>query len=371
MDHPRKILIYYASAGHGHEKAARAVEEALRERPELSVFCLDALDLTPGFFGKNYKGSYLFMIKSATWLWGFLYGASDVLALRPVIRPARAIVNSIFAKRLEKMIELEQPETVLATHFMPVEIAARLKRKGKIRSKIVSVITDFLPHEFWIAPEVDIYAVAHDRTRAELVRRGVPESRIRVTGIPVGKKFMLKADAKELRTKLRLEESVFTALVTSGGAGVGDAVGLVERLKKIGKPVQTLAVCGTNKALFAKLSPSAGKSLKVYSFVNNMDELMQISDVVVGKSGGLTVSESLAVGLPMIVLRPVPGQEERNAVVLDAASAGFVARSTAEAALKVRELAEFPEVLAAYRHAARAAGRPFAARDVAEIACER
>jgi processive 1,2-diacylglycerol beta-glucosyltransferase len=189
-------------------------------------------------------------------------------------------------------------------------------------------------------------------------------------GIPSAKKVSIKPDREALRSRVGLDGRSFTVLLTSGGAGVGSSLEIARRLLDLPLDVQIAAVCGTNKALHDDLTAlSAGQNrLKVFGFVNNMQELMGAADVIVGKGGGLTISESLALSRPMIVFEPVPGQETRNAVCLEKRSAGIVARTLDDVIRAVSTLAADPDQAAQFAARAAESGRADAAVKIAEIA---
>lgn len=367
----RKILILYASAGHGHEKAARAVLEELEGDPGVETRMADVLSLTPRFFGRNYTAFYIFMIKHIPKLWGFFYHLLDHPAVYAFVRPVRRINNALFARGVHELIKIEQPHVIVSTHFLPCEVTAYLKRQG-LKTHLVTVITDFLPHEFWLENGTDVYAVASDITREELLRRGVADSIIHVTGIPVSSHFSGPSSKAESARSLGLDPLLFTVLMTGGGAGVGSVARLAEGVLAKIPSIQLVVVCGTNRALFENLSAIAvkDKRLKVYGFIDNMYTFMDAADIVVGKGGGLTVSESLAKGTPMIVFESVPGQESRNAAVIAGKHAGLIAVSLADAIDKIAMLETDRKQLEALKASAMHLARPRASRAVAELALD-
>ena len=373
MDPEKKVLILHASAGHGHEKAARAVEQACLDiLPRAQVKCCDALTLTAGTFGKNYKGTYLFLIRYFPWLWGLAYYASDVPLLYFFIGPIRRLVNAFAAKRLAALILEEKPTVVIATHFLSVDVVSRLKQKRFCRARLVVVVTDFLAHSFWLAKEVDVYAVASEETKEDLLRRGVPPQKILVSGIPVEKKFTEAVSRAEARNKLMLGEDRFTALITSGGAGVGSLEPLVSKFLNTGKPVQLLVVCGTNQDLLRRMQPIAekNKQLRIFAFVDNIQELMAASNLVIGKGGGLTVTESLCLGNPLVLFGSVPGQETRKARTLARIGAARVAHSLDGVVRLTTDLMDSPALLKECTSAALRLGRPKAAEQIVQAALE-
>ncbi|OGW83992.1 MAG: hypothetical protein A3C47_01275 [Omnitrophica bacterium RIFCSPHIGHO2_02_FULL_51_18] len=366
----KKILILYASAGHGHEKAARAIFEAFQDSGSgHEVKILDALSLTLPLVGRFYRWVYFTQIKYAPWLWGFSYYSTDCRWVYFFIRYARRAVNQVLGSPLHAFLEKENPDVIVTTHFLSTEIASFLKGRKKITSKLVTVVTDYLPHYVWTAPAVDFYAVAVEDTKKGLVDRGVPENRIRVTGIPIEKKFLESSPRKELLAKLGLEDDRFTVLITGGGAGIGGVEEMAERLSKLRVSLQILLVCGTNRALYERMSVFSKTSpfVRALSFVNNMQELMEVSDVVIGKGGGLTVTESFAKGKPLILFRSVLGQERRNDRVVERYGAGFATNSVEEVVKKVSEIAQNPELRAQMAENVKRLSKPKAAEAILRI----
>ena len=344
--------------------------ETAGEFKDWETRCLDVLSLTPPVFGKGYKNSYLFLIDRLPRLWGIFYDLLDQKILYFILRPLRRLVNHWAARRLEELLMRENPTVVISTHFLPTEVAARLKKKGQITSRIITVVTDSWPHWFWIAEEVDHFAVALPDTKEALIRRGVPASKISVLGIPIEKKFSDRRSKSVLCQKLGLDERLFTTLVTSGGAAVGSIEEITVSLLKLKERVQVLVVCGTNRLLHERLTvlAEAGLRLKIFGFVDNMNELMEASDVVIGKGGGLTLSESLAEERPMIIFRPVPGQEARNARCIKKYRAGVVAHSLEEVVSKVSEFLASPRSLEILKENGRRLAKPAASRDILTLA---
>ncbi len=364
-----KILILHSSAGHGHENAARAIEEACRSRdPRADIRCVDALEFAAPIYSKGYRETYFFLIDRLPAVWGFFYYLLDHPMTDAIVRPLRRLVNSVFGSGLEKFIVSERPSVIICTHFFPLEVAGRLKRSGKIDARLGVVVTDYLPHYFWVEGAADFYVAAIEETKIGLKERGVPESKVRVLGIPIESKFETLRPRAEAAAALGVQNDRFTALVTSGGAGIGPTSKITQELLLLPEPPQILAVCGNNRALFETLSALSRTDprLKVFGFVKNMDTLMDASDVLIGKSGGLTLTECLSKKKPMIILRPIPGQETRNADCVKLYQAGLVAGSVSEAVTLVRSAMDDAALLARLTEGASRMARPRAARDIAE-----
>lgn len=310
-----KILIFYATAGIGHKKAAFAIKEAFDAAGRKDVLLKDALDYTNAFFKRSYCATYLFLIKRVPTLWGFFYYILDNPLIYTLLKPIRRLVNYINSKRLVNFLLTTKPKTVIVTHFLALEVIANLKRKGILDTRLVVVVTDYKSHTFWISKYVDSYIVASDYTREDLLARGIDSDRIKVFGIPCEKKFSAKHDITELKTKMGLALDKKTIFILSGGFGVGPIANIVLHLDKLEEDFQAIVVCGYNKKLYEKIEKiavSAKHVFKVYGFVNTIDEMMAVSDVLVSKPGGISVTEALNASVPMIVMSPIPGQEMRN-----------------------------------------------------------
>lgn len=361
----------HASAGHGHEMAAKAVEERCRtEMLGADIRLVDALTFTRPIFGPSYKGSYLWLIQHAPMVWGFFYALLDIAPIYALVKPLRRLVNGFMARPLEKMLLEFKPDVIVATHFLSLEVVSHLKRTGKLDTFFITVITDFRPHTFWLEREVEAYAVAAPETREELIRRGVPGSKIHVTGIPVTQKFSKREDRQKLFDEWAFDKNILTVLVTSGGAGIGSLQCVTKGLYALTPPLQILVACGTNRALFEEMRSWAAdkKRVKIFGFVNFMEKLMDAADAVIGKGGGLTISESLCKGRPMVLFQPVPGQETRNADLLHRHGAALIAHSPEEVVDRMREMTQDRARFEVFRAAATALGRPDSAQEIVRLA---
>ncbi|MCP4649998.1 MAG: glycosyltransferase [PVC group bacterium] len=315
-----KILIIHASAGAGHRKAAEALSHSFTSRniPNAEILKIDALDYTNPFFKKAYPAVYMFLVRYVPLVWGIFFDLLNFPPLIPVFGFMRRLFNGLQGRPLIKYILKEQPEVVICVHFFSAQLLARLKEKGLYKGLVVCGVTDFGVHQFWINKGTDYYFVASDLTKEELINKGVPSEKIRVTGIPIEEKFRKCHSQESMREKLGIDTQELTILVTSGGFGVGPIEKIVDCLDGMDESLQMLIICGKNAGLQELLAgKNLKKKVKVFGYVTNMDECMNASDLIISKSGGLTVSESLAKGLPMIIIRPIPGQETRNAEIIE------------------------------------------------------
>jgi processive 1,2-diacylglycerol beta-glucosyltransferase len=328
-----KIIIVYASAGSGHAKAAEAVYDYLRLKPGLKVELLDVLKEANPFFRKAYTGLYSFAVIYFNWAWSICYWLTRLRPLSMVFRRINFIIDFLNTGSFSRKLISENPDVVISTHFLPPEIASYLKKKGKISSKLITVITDFGAHPYWVAEAVDIYLVPSDLAKEQLLLEGVEDAKIRVSGIPIAGKFLKNFDKISLRGKLGLAQDEFTVLIVSGSFGIGPIEKIVDLLYK---DFQILVVCAYNKKLYARLIRKNYPGLKVFGFINNIEELMGSSDIIVTKPGGLTIAEFLAMGLPPVFITAIPGQESQNIKFLASYEIGWDARGLAPS--RVRDI---------------------------------
>lgn len=367
------ILVAYVTAGAGHRRAAEALAQALRDAaPEATVECVDVLTCSPRRFHAFYAQTYLFLVRHLPWVWKISYRLLDHLWLYRVVQPLRRWWNLRITRRFTVFLRERAFDAVVVTHFLPADVCSAGKRAGWLTARLVVVVTDLYPHRFWLSPEADAVVVSTAESAEILRQRQVVEARIHVRGIPIGKPFLRPIDQVMARGALQLHPQRLTVLVTSGGTTVGSFERVVESLLALEESLpgrlQLLVVCGEDEATRHRLAKRAQESampMRVFGFVDNMAELMGASDLIVSKAGGLTVSEALARGRPLVLYHVIPGQEQLNARYVARHGAGCVAPHLADVALAVRRCVEDSTSLQAMAAAARALGHPNAASAIA------
>jgi processive 1,2-diacylglycerol beta-glucosyltransferase len=365
-----KIDIIHATAGEGHRKIAMAVEDGLKRlgRSDLQVRLINSLDYTDATFQKTYAPLYYWSARNAAGLWGFFYELLDHAWIYQLIRPLRSLTNSLHAKKLLEDIIQNQPDVIVSTHFLSPEILGRAKLKGLIRSKMITVITDFYPHTVWVNPGTDQYWVMADETKQDLIRRGVPAGIITVGGIPILPTFKPMGKKAEIRKKYGLEENRFTVLLTSGSFGLGPQEAILEELKAFKDKVQCFVVCANNKELKAILESKVYPfPVKIFGFIDFMPDLMEASDLMVAKSGGSTTSEALTKGVVMVVMAPIPGQETRNVKLLKIRDAAYFLNDPHEIHAIVKGILDDPSSLQKKRAAIARLAKPDASEDLVKM----
>jgi processive 1,2-diacylglycerol beta-glucosyltransferase len=361
-----RVLVLSASAGAGHLRAAEAIEKAIRSRNLASeVQHLDVLKYTNKVFRHLYSKAYLDLVNNAPEVLGWLYDHLDDPRKNDPIRLAFDRLN---ANPFIRYLKRYQPDVAVCTHFLPSGIISSLKGERKVKVLNTVVVTDFDVHAMWLCRHVEQYFVALEETQVHLKAMGVPQSLVTVSGIPIDPVFAEPKDKQAMRRKHGLDPDRFTILVSAGGFGVGPVGHMMQALARLSHPAQVVAVCGRNEALKAELTAAVEQQAKhtavsftLLGFTTEMDELMAAADLFAGKPGGLTTSEVLAKGLPMVVINPIPGQEERNSDHLLELGAAIRCNNLPALAYKIDTLIDTPGKLASMRENARAMGRPEAA----------
>jgi len=365
-----RVLVLSASAGAGHVRAAQALERALVATGRVrEVRHVDILQYTSKLFRRMYAQAYLDLVNRAPEVLGWLYDYFDEPWKHERVRLALDRLNTT---RFVRLLERERPDWAVSTHFLPAQLIAWLRSKGRLATRQAIVVTDFDVQGMWLTRHVDRYFVALDETRVHLERLGVPPAAITVSGIPIDPVFAVPKDARAMRLKHGLAPDRTTILVSAGGFGVGPVEALIHTLLELQHPVQLVVICGRSEALKQRLDelaaarpPELTPALRVVGYTTDMDEYMAAADLIVGKPGGLTSSEALARGLALVIVHPIPGQEERNADHLLEAGAAIRCNNLPALAWKIDRLLDDPARLAAMRANARRLARPQAARDIA------
>lgn len=369
-----RVLLLSASSGAGHVRAAQALEEAFAARGDCTVEHIDAIQYVSKLFQRVYDRAYISMVRRAPELMGVLYERAD----QPWQHSRRRLaLDRLNTAPMVRMLKRLQPDLCVATHFLPAEIIAWLIAKRKLHAHNAIVVTDYDVHAMWLCRTVDRYYVAIDEAAEYLARIGVPREKVRVTGIPVDPLFSKPLDRAEARRALGLDPTALSILVSAGGYGIGPVEQLVNDLLALQRAWQIVAIAGKAEKVRKRLEeisrnagqlPSGAPRLVPVGFTTEMDKYMAAADLLVGKAGGLTTSEALARSLPMALIEPIPGQEERNADHLLEAGAAIRCNNLPAAAWKIAVLLDDPARLARMREAARSMAKPNAAAIIAEDA---
>ena len=364
-----RVLILSASAGAGHIRAAEAIEKAITQmRAARKVRHVDTLAFTNRVFRRLYSRAYLDLVNNAPDVLGWLYDYLD----QPWKNERRRLaLDRLNTRPFVKLLEQYQPEITICTHFLPAEIISWLKAKGRLKSPQAIVVTDFDIHAMWLCHHYEQYFVPLDETRVHMENLGIPPHKITVSGIPIDPVFAEAKDKSLMRKKHGLHPDLTTILVSAGGFGVGSIDHVITSLLKLRHRSQVVAIAGRNEELrqrLVKLSsglPSNSRvRLKVVGYTTEMDEYMSAADLMLGKPGGLTTSEALAKGLVLVIINPIPGQEERNSDHLLEEGVAIRCNNLPALAHKIDQLLDDPQRLKAMQKNVRRLARPRAAREI-------
>ena len=337
-----KILIFYASYGGGHLNAAKSINDYIVSNyPNYDVELIDCMKYVNKTIEKLTTAAYREMAKKAPWAWGKIYSDSQKGPLAHLSSRS----NKIMAIKLLRLLREKQPDVIISTHPFGSQMCSYLKRKNKITAKIATIMTDFSPHDQWLVGHefTDYFFVANDKMKNYLISKEIDENKIFVTGIPISNRFLKIYNKQEILDTYNLSEDKFTVLFFGGGEfGLGKTktAEIFESFvqESLKEKIQIIAIAGKNPKMKASFKEIVSKysvntnttnttnttdttditnNVKILEFTNQVPELMSISDLVVTKPGGLTTSESLASHLPMLIINPIPGQEEENAEFLE------------------------------------------------------
>jgi processive 1,2-diacylglycerol beta-glucosyltransferase len=364
-----RVLILSASVGAGHLRAAEAVEKAFLElKAANEVKNVDTLEYTNPLFRRLYSKAYIDIVNNAPELFGWFYEHYD----KPWQKERRRLaLDKLNTRPFIKLLEKYQPDIAVCTHFLPAEIISWLKEKQKIKTRQAVIVTDFDLHAFWLCHHFEHYFVALDETKAHLVALGVPSDRITVSGIPIDPIFSKPKDKKQMRQLHKLAPELPVILLSAGGFGVGPVEKIMQSLLNMKNAAQVIVICGKNKKLKEKVDKII-KSVPVDSLVcflsvgytNQMDSYMAASDLMLGKTGGLTTSEALASGLAFVIVDPIPGQEQRNAEHLLEEGVAIKCNNWPVLAYKIDKLLDAPQHLAQMKLKTLQLAKPSAAYDI-------
>jgi processive 1,2-diacylglycerol beta-glucosyltransferase len=308
-----KIIITSVSAGAGHVRAANAVEAYLKEKHDVSH--IDLMNYSKKWFKHVYADKYIDLINNHPKVWKLLFDISDKPTPKEIYK-IRSWLGYKIHNKFFAYLKQQNPDIVVSTHFMPPEILARYREKEKLNFKIHVVVTDFDVHYLWVHPDADHYFVAGENAKNRLIQYGIHPSKISVSGIPIMPNFFNTYDKSVLAKKWNLDENKRTVLLMAGGAGVGELDNVAKELLTGFEDIQIIALPGKNEQLLIKLKDIQkvyGNRILPIGFTNEVHELMSFADLVVTKPGGLSTSECIYLKKPMMLINPIPGQEELNA----------------------------------------------------------
>ncbi|MGB2878876.1 MAG: glycosyltransferase [Candidatus Omnitrophota bacterium] len=372
----KKVIIIYSTAGMGHKKAALALLKTFREKGEglIEVKAIDLLEYSTRFYKFLYITFYIFVVQRAKWFWSMMYYTSNHPAIDILVRKIREWLDSKSLKMLREMLAEEAPDAIVATHFLLPGIASALKGTKGFKSMMYVVVTDYGPHSYWLSDHIDGYFVGAEYTLQEMVKRGVPAGKIVVTGIPTQEEFSSAFNTDEMRGKYDLDREKKTVFLLSGGFGVGPMEGILRSLNSCRADIQVITVCGHNKDAYRKIEALRSElnyRVILFGYTEKIAELMSVSDLMVTKAGGISVTEAMNMRLPMVLFASIPGQETWNEILLTRNGAAEKARRVEDIPVMADRILLSGEVLNSIKSGIDKIRRPDAAEKVTDIVMDR
>ena len=364
----KNILVVTASMGSGHNKAANAVAEAIKRKyPVNKINVIDFMSTETAYFNSLVKDIYLKMLDHTPSVYEFFYKfTSD--------STKGSTIQSVFAHAMKKdmreLIKKYEADMVFCSHPFPCAAASYLKQTGEINIPLITVMTDFCVHQFWLYKNIDIYFTANDLLKKEMVNQGLLEERIFVTGIPVGYNFRVDYNRDDLLAKFKLEKDKPVALIMGGGLGLGGVKNALCQLERLEKDIQILVITGANVALWSEMNEYAQHSkhkIFVWGYSHNIQEFMSVATFLISKPGALTISEALTRELPMILHDPIPGPEVDNAKFVSDNGAAIWVRHQDTLDAVVREVLSDATILPKLRNNAKVLKKPYASDNIADV----
>lgn len=311
---------------------------------------------------------YLRMVKTIPQLYRYIYARAERAT---EVGRFRIWAHQFTAGNLRPLMERLRPDVVVCTHAFPTGAMAEYKKLYADAPPVVGIVTDFAVHGFWVHENIDRYVIATDALRPSLTARGVRESSIFATGIPVRSEFAQDSEKHDaLRERLDLPKDRNVVLLMGGGLGIAPVERILNALRSVRTPLAAVVIAGKNARIGRRLKETAESveyPVRALGFVENVYDYMHAADVLVTKPGGLTAAEALVAQIPLVLCKPLPGQEERNARVLVETGAALRTR-------RIEELSSVVETVLADRglrerllDGARRLARPHAAAEAAEM----
>lgn len=362
------ILFLTATTGGGHVKAALALMKQMEKQiPDCRTNLVDSLKYINPVVDKLITGTYLSTIKNVPGIYGKLY---DISEKDEFITDLVKGFNNILSHKLYRLFEQHQPDAVICTHTMPLQMLSRLKAKGLLNIPLIGIVTDFSNHYFWKLDGIDAFIVPHEYVKEDMLKMGIPESRVHACGIPVSEDFLTTSGDKLLTLKNLGLENKPTLLIMGGSLGFGDIRTVFTSLLSVRREVQIIVVTGNNKKLKAQLDTMAknsDKNIRILGYTDRISELMDASSLLITKPGGITISEALVKKLPILITTPIPGQEERNARFLINEGVSVRITQCDDMDKLLEDILDKPQVMRNMSEAAAKLAKPHACEEITSL----
>lgn len=370
----RKILIFYGSYGGGHLSAAKSIRDYIENNyTDVEVSMIDCIKYINKYINKVTTEAYKGLAKKAPWAWKQVYKDSKDGALAKISTTS----NKVMAYKLNSLIADINPEIIISTHPFSTQMCGYLKKKEKISCPVATILTDYQIHEQWLefSEYLDFFFVSNEQMKTDMIKKGVLEEKIHVTGIPVSENFLKTYNREEVCNLFNLNPNNEIVLFFAGGEfglGRNTTILMLKALIRLFSKLQVVAISGRNKKMNEKFhnlvkNTESEERIKIIEFTDKVPELMSVSKFVITKPGGLTITESLTSHLPIIIINPIPGQEEENAEFIEKNGAGIWIKKHDNIARHLKNLYRNPEILVNMKKACKNLAKPNSTRDICEF----
>jgi processive 1,2-diacylglycerol beta-glucosyltransferase len=364
----KRIILFYISEISGHHSATLAIENAIKKiEPQAEVLNINAFNYTNPISEKVINRLYLEVIKRTPKIWDYLY---DNPAVVKKLEKIKDTIHKFNSPKLKKLFDKFNPDAVICTQAFPCGMVADFKKTYPCGIKLIAVLTDYIPHAYWVYDAVDFYVCPSEEVSQRLVSRGVKPEKIKPLGIPFDLKFNEPQDKNRLMQANRLDLGLAVILVMGGGQGLGPIKKIIKSLEKTRADIQEIIVTGTNKKLYRTLKRRIKKyrrRILLAGYAQNVHQLMAVSDIIVSKPGGVTTAEVLAKNLPMVIVKPIPGQETSNTDYLTQRGAAIKIDRPEDINLIIDELLEKRQILQNMKDCQARISKPNASLDIARL----
>lgn len=370
----KNILIFYGSYGGGHLSAAKSIKAYIENNySDYKVNMIDCIEYINKYVNKVSTNAYKELAKKAPWAWKLVYKDSKNGALAKI----STVSNKTMAHKLLGLISELNPDIIISTHPFSSQMCGYLKKKKKINIPVATVLTDYKIHEQWLefSEYLEYFFVSNEQMKQDMIKKKIDEEKIFITGIPVSEKFLLNYDRKKICEEFELNPENEVVLFFAGGEfGLGrkTTILMLKALIRLFSKLQVVAISGRNKKMNNKFkelvkATESEERIKIIEFTSKIPELMSISKFVITKPGGLTITESLVSNLPILIINPIPGQEEENAEFLEQNGAGIWIKENSNIARHLKTLYRQPEILLNMKKNAEELAKPYSTANICKI----
>ncbi len=363
-----KVLFLSVPTGGGHHQAAKALQWYFQDKENVECKILDVAENVNNLVKDMISKGYILSTTIFPKIYGSLYDILDTKTVDDDNKSAIKLLSNGFKKQLKKYLDEYDPDIIVSTHCFATIILNKIAKRNPLRAKIISIVTDYTMHPWWEQTKSDYYITASEFLSYQAIKKLGTNKNVLPLGIPVHPKFSTKSDKAQTRQKLGLEDK-FTVLIMMGSMGYGTAAkNIIKQLDRLPEDFQIIAVCGKSKRLKASIKRLKTNAKVIsYGFVDNVDELMDASDCIITKPGGLSTSEALAKNLPLILTNPIPGQEDRNMEFMLNHGVAISLSDTHPADEAIYLLMHFPHILNRLVENARLLAKPDATKKLGEF----